>query len=58
MIVNALIATGKHHRAGHLIRHYLWPLGGFIGVGAALGAVAAMQAVANSFVWPLSPTWG
>ena len=44
MIVNALIATGKHHRAGHLIRHYLWPLGGFIGVGAALGAVAAMQA--------------
>lgn len=42
MIVNALIATGKHRRAGNLIRHYLWPLGGFIGVGAIVGAMAAM----------------
>lgn len=42
MIVSALIATGKHHRAGNLIRHYLWPLGGFIGLGAVVGAVAAM----------------
>nr|WP_314643117.1 sulfite exporter TauE/SafE family protein [uncultured Pseudomonas sp.] len=42
MIVNALIATGKHRRAGNLIRHYLWPLGGFIGLGAVLGALAAM----------------
>jgi uncharacterized membrane protein YfcA len=41
MIVNALIATRKHHRAGNLIRHYLWPLGGFIGLGATVGAVAA-----------------
>ena len=44
MIVNALVATGKHHRAGNLIRHYLWPLGGFIGVGAVIGAMAAMWA--------------
>lgn len=44
MIVNAAIATGKHCRAGNLIRHYLWPLGGFIGVGAVVGAVAAMWA--------------
>ena len=44
MIVNALIATGKHHRAGNLIRHYLWPLGGFIGLGAIIGAVATMWA--------------
>ncbi|MDI2591492.1 sulfite exporter TauE/SafE family protein [Pseudomonas sp. 681] len=44
MIVNALLATGKHHRAGHLIRHYLWPLGGFIGVGAIIGAAGAMWA--------------
>lgn len=44
MIVNAAIATGKHRRAGNLIRHYLWPLGGFIGVGAVVGAVAAMWA--------------
>ncbi|MHC8396368.1 sulfite exporter TauE/SafE family protein [Pseudomonas sp. LB3P93] len=42
MIVNALVATGKHHRAGNLIRHYLWPLGGFIGLGAIVGAAAAM----------------
>jgi uncharacterized membrane protein YfcA len=42
MIVNALVATGKHHRAGNLISHYLWPLGGFIGLGAVVGAVAAM----------------
>ena len=42
MIVNALFATGKHRRAGNLIRHYLWPLGGFIGLGAVVGAVAAM----------------
>ncbi|MET0774241.1 MAG: sulfite exporter TauE/SafE family protein [Pseudomonas mandelii] len=42
MIVNAFIATGKHRRAGNLIRHYLWPLGGFIGLGAILGALAAM----------------
>jgi hypothetical protein len=44
MIVSALVATGKHHRAGHLIRHYVWPLGGFIGLGAVIGAVAAMWA--------------
>lgn len=44
MIVNALLATGKHHRAGSLIRHYLWPLGGYIGLGAIVGAVAAMWA--------------
>ena len=44
MIVNALIATEKHHRAGNLIRHYLWPLGGFIGLGAIVGALAAMWA--------------
>lgn len=44
MIVNALIATRKHHRAGHLIRDYLWPLGGYIGLGAMVGAVAAMWA--------------
>lgn len=42
MIVNALIATRKHQRAGNLIRDYLWPLGGFIGLGAVVGAIAAM----------------
>lgn len=42
MIVNALIATDKHRRVGNLIRDYLWPLGGFIGLGAILGAIAAV----------------
>lgn len=42
MIVNALIATDKHRRAGNLIRHYLWPMGGFIGLGAVVGAIAAV----------------
>ncbi|MFW9078046.1 sulfite exporter TauE/SafE family protein [Pseudomonas sp. P2757] len=42
MIVNALIATAKHRRAGNLIREYLWPLAGFIGVGAVVGAIAAV----------------
>lgn len=41
MIVNALVATGKHQRAGQLIRHYLWPFGGFIALGAVFGAAAA-----------------
>ncbi|WP_426202752.1 sulfite exporter TauE/SafE family protein [Pseudomonas sp. TWP3-1] len=42
MIVNALIATAKHRRADNLIREYLWPLGGFIGIGAVVGAIAAV----------------
>lgn len=42
MIVNALIATDKHRRAGNLIHHYLWPLGSFIALGAILGAIAAV----------------
>ncbi|WLH13995.1 sulfite exporter TauE/SafE family protein [Pseudomonas hefeiensis] len=41
MIVNALVATGKHQRAGQLMRHYLWPFGGFIALGAVFGAAAA-----------------
>ncbi|MHB2249323.1 sulfite exporter TauE/SafE family protein [Pseudomonas fitomaticsae] len=42
MIVNTLVATDKHRRAGNLIRDYLWPLGGFIGLGAVIGAIAAV----------------
>ncbi|UZE16706.1 sulfite exporter TauE/SafE family protein [Pseudomonas sp. B21-054] len=40
MIVNALVATRKHHRAGQLLRQYLWPFGAFIALGAILGATA------------------
>ncbi|NBF08627.1 sulfite exporter TauE/SafE family protein [Pseudomonas sp. Fl4BN1] len=42
MIVNALVASRRHQRAGNLIRHYLWPLGGYIGLGAMFGAAGAM----------------
>ena len=42
MIVNALVATGRHQRAGNLVRRYLWPLGGYIGLGAIVGAAGAM----------------
>ena len=41
MIVNSLIATVKHHRAGNIVRHYVWPLGGFIGLGAMGRPMAA-----------------
>lgn len=41
MIFNASVATRKHHRAGQLLRQYVWPFGGFIALGAILGAAAA-----------------
>lgn len=44
MIVNAVIASRKHARAGNLNRSYLWPLAGYIGIGAVLGAGAAVLA--------------
>lgn len=44
MIVNAVIASGKHTRAGNLTRSYLWPLAGYIGIGAVLGAGATVLA--------------
>lgn len=42
MIVNALVATGRHQHAGNLVPRYLWPLGGYIGLGAIVGAAGAM----------------
>jgi uncharacterized protein len=42
MLVNAAIAGLAQYRAGRLRRAYLWPLGGFIGIGAVLGACAAL----------------
>jgi uncharacterized protein len=44
MVVNASSATIAGARLGRLRRDYLWPLAAFIGVGAALGAVAATWA--------------
>ncbi|MEB2854623.1 sulfite exporter TauE/SafE family protein [Pseudomonas atacamensis] len=60
MIVNALIATRKHQRAGNLLRDYLWPLAGFIGGGAIVGAIAAMwvsgQVIRYAFIAYLGVT--
>ena len=41
MVVNAASATLTQYRAGRLDRADLWPLGGWVAVGAALGAGVA-----------------
>lgn len=41
MIVNAALSTRRSARAGTLIRAWLWPLAGFIGIGSLIGALAA-----------------
>ncbi|VVP13511.1 hypothetical protein PS838_03461 [Pseudomonas fluorescens] len=41
MIVNASISTRKHARSGTLLMPYLWPLAGYIGLGAIAGAITA-----------------
>nr|BFD43773.1 sulfite exporter TauE/SafE family protein [Pseudomonas sp. FFPRI_1] len=60
MIVNALVASRRHQRAGNLIRHYLWPLGGYIGLGAMLGAAVAMwvsgEVIRHAFIAYLGVT--
>ncbi len=44
MIVNAWLATRKHRLAGNILSPYIWPLAGFIGLGAVVGAGAAVLA--------------
>jgi uncharacterized membrane protein YfcA len=39
MVISASMATFKHYRAGKLVRGYLWPLAGYIALGAAGGAM-------------------
>ncbi len=51
MIVNALIATGKHRRAGNLRGEWIWPFAGFIGLGALLGAVLASWLSSEVLRW-------
>ncbi|MFC3944492.1 sulfite exporter TauE/SafE family protein [Pseudomonas gingeri NCPPB 3146 = LMG 5327] len=51
MIVNALIATGKHRRAGNLRRAWIWPLAGFIGLGSVSGAVLASLVSSEAVRW-------
>ncbi|QXI31440.1 sulfite exporter TauE/SafE family protein [Pseudomonas vanderleydeniana] len=51
MIVNALLATAKHRRAGNLRRAWIWPLAGFIGLGAILGAVLASGCSSEVLRW-------
>ncbi|WP_035213544.1 sulfite exporter TauE/SafE family protein [Achromobacter marplatensis] len=51
MIVNSIAATRKHQRAGNIVRAYVWPLAGFIAVGALLGAWAATRASGDLVRW-------
>lgn len=44
MIVNAAVAAWSQHRAGRLRREDLWPLAGWMALGAVGGAVAATAA--------------
>lgn len=44
MILSASLATRKHRLAGNILWSYVWPLGGFIGLGAIMGAGAATLA--------------
>ncbi|MEW2292974.1 sulfite exporter TauE/SafE family protein [Streptomyces sp. NPDC006743] len=43
MLVNAAWATVAQHRAGRLRREYLWPLAGYVLLGAALGSLVATR---------------
>ncbi|WP_049569058.1 sulfite exporter TauE/SafE family protein [Nocardiopsis sp. SBT366] len=44
MVVNSLSATWAQYRAGRLRREHLWPLAAPIGIGSAIGALAATMA--------------
>jgi len=41
MVVNSLGATLTLHRSGRLRREYLWPLSGYVALGAVAGSLAA-----------------
>jgi len=41
MIVNASLSTRRSARGGTLLKDWLWPLAGFIGVGSLIGALLA-----------------
>jgi len=51
MVVNALAATRRHARAGNIVWPAIRPLAAFIGVGAVLGAGAAVLASADFLRW-------
>jgi uncharacterized protein len=44
MVVNAAGGTLAQYRTGRLRRAYVWPLAGFVGLGALVGALAASAA--------------
>ncbi|HCQ46776.1 MAG TPA: permease, partial [Achromobacter sp.] len=51
MVVNAIAATRRQQRAGNLVRAYIWPLAGYIAVGALVGALAATHASGTLVRW-------
>lgn len=48
MIVSAALATRRHAAAGNLDRRYLWPLAGYIALGAVFGALLAAKMAADT----------
>ncbi|EIK93318.1 hypothetical protein PMM47T1_27404 [Pseudomonas sp. M47T1] len=54
MVINASMATFKQHRAGRLVGGFIWPLVGYIAVGAVggamLGSAMTSDAVRAGFI--------
>lgn len=51
MIVNAMVATRRHHLAGNVPWPLLFPLIAYVGAGAALGAVLGAHAAGEAIRW-------
>jgi uncharacterized membrane protein YfcA len=51
MIVSALLATRRHARKGNILWKQVWPMAGYIGVGAVFGAAAATLATGEFVRW-------
>lgn len=51
MVVNALMATMRHARRGNLVMAELWPLAGYIAIGAGIGVTFATGAADGVMRW-------
>jgi len=51
MVVNSFMATMRHARLGNLVAAELWPLAGYIAIGAGIGAMLATSASDDVMRW-------
>jgi uncharacterized membrane protein YfcA len=51
MVVNSFVATMRHARLGNLVAAELWPLAGYIAIGAGFGAMVATSAPDGLMRW-------